>query len=133
MLARARAKLPWAHFHLHDLHRPLPAELERGYDRIVSAYVFHHFELPQKVELCRTLTAHLNPGGRLVIADLSFPDLAAMRAFAAVTADLWEEECYWLANDSLATLASAGLTATYEQVSSCAGIYSMSRPDSQEA
>jgi hypothetical protein len=32
---------------------------------------------------------HLEPEGRLVIADLSFPDEAALRAFASV-GELWK-------------------------------------------
>jgi ubiquinone/menaquinone biosynthesis C-methylase UbiE len=49
MLAKARPKLPEARFVLHDLRDPFPPELNRRFDRVVSAYTFHHFELDQKV------------------------------------------------------------------------------------
>src|SRR5512140_831767 len=68
MLAKAREKLPAAHFVLHDLRQPWPAELNRRFDIIVSAYVFHHFETGEKVRLCKELVAeHLAPAGKLII------------------------------------------------------------------
>ncbi len=124
MLEKARGKLPGAHFVLHDLRRAWPAELDRRFDRIVSAYVFHHFKLPEKVELCRSLvTQRLTRGGKLVIADISFPDANAMEAFARSVDELWEQEPYWLAEESIAGLTDAGLKAEYVQISGCAGVY----------
>ncbi len=126
MLAKARQKLPGAQLFKHDLRQPWPDALNRRFDRIVSAYVFHHFELPQKVKIVTDLAGNrLSPGGRLVIADLSFPDRATMEAFARSVGDLWEDEFYWLADESLAALAAAGLHADYVQVSACAGVYTI--------
>jgi ubiquinone/menaquinone biosynthesis C-methylase UbiE len=126
MLAQARQKLPEAHFVLHDMRAPWPAELDRRFDRIVSAYVFHHFELGKKVELCKELTARrLTPGGKLIIADLSFPNQREMEAFAQSVGDLWEQEPYWLADESLVALTGAGLRPKYFQVSACAGVYAL--------
>ncbi|MFZ5921548.1 MAG: class I SAM-dependent DNA methyltransferase [Chloroflexota bacterium] len=91
MLAKARQKLPGTQFVLHDLRREWPKALDRRFDRIVSAYVFHHFELPQKVKIVTDLAGNrLSPGGRLVIADLSFRDRPALEAFARSVGDLWE-------------------------------------------
>jgi putative AdoMet-dependent methyltransferase len=126
MLGKAQAKLPGAHFTVHDLRAAWPAELDRRFDGIVSAYVFHHFELDEKVRLCRQLVEdHLESQGKLVIADISFPDRAAMAAFARSVGDAWEQEYYWLADESLQALTSAGLNAAYEQVSACAGVYTI--------
>jgi putative AdoMet-dependent methyltransferase len=123
MLAKARVKLPQAHFSLHDLRDPWPAELDRRFDCIVSGYVFHHFELDQKVSLCRELIQkRLTLNGKLVIADLSFPSLAAKKEFAKGIPD-WEEEFYWQADESSKALKAAGLNVVYEQISACAGIY----------
>ena len=44
MLACARLKIPAAHFFLHDLRQSFPPALLRRFDRVVSAYVFHHFD-----------------------------------------------------------------------------------------
>jgi putative AdoMet-dependent methyltransferase len=124
MLAKARLKLPFAHFALHDLRLPLPPELERPFDRIVSAYVFHHFPLEEKVRILRSLaTHHLAPDGRLVIGDIAFSNQAALEQVKAEAGDEWEDEFYWLAEEALAALRESGLQVEYTQVSSCAGVF----------
>jgi putative AdoMet-dependent methyltransferase len=127
MLNKAREKLPQAHFVQHDLRQPWPAALDRRFDRIVSAYVFHHFDLAGKVELCKALaTGHLTPGGTLIVADLSFPDDKSMAAFAQSVGELSEQEPYWLAGEALPALMDADLHVSYTQVSGCAGVYQIS-------
>jgi putative AdoMet-dependent methyltransferase len=125
MLEKARAKLPDAHFIAHDFRTDLPLELgETRFDLIVSAYVFHHVELPEKLEICRSLVRGvLNPEGRLVIGDLSFQSQAVMDSFARSIPDLWGAEPYWLVDETLPALQDAGLLVDYEQVSACAGVY----------
>ncbi len=102
MLEKARLKLPQAHFRLHDLRTDLPAELNRRFDRIVSAYVFHHFELEEKVRIVESLIRqNLAPQGRLVIADIAFPDRKALEELKKQLGDQWEEEYYWIAEESI--------------------------------
>ena len=48
-----------------------------------------------------------------------------MDAFAAAAGESWEVEDYWLADEALAGLAAAEMTAGYAQVSGCAGVYSI--------
>lgn len=129
MLAKARAKLPQAHFVLHDLRRSWPAEFNRRFDRIVSAYVFHHFETREKVALCKMLVKeHLAPRGSLLIGDLSFGHEIAMQAFARSVGELWEQEPFWLADECIPALEAAGLKVSYRQISACAGVYAISGP-----
>lgn len=124
MLAKAREKVPQAHFILADLRTDWSPELDRRFDRIVSAYVFHHLELDEKVRVCRELvTQRLDPNGALIIGDLSFPNKAEMDRFAKSVGDLWDEEFYWLADESIPALEAAGLTVSYQQISACAGVY----------
>jgi putative AdoMet-dependent methyltransferase len=124
MLAKAQKKLPGATLLLHDLRAPWPPKLERRFDRIVSAYTLHHFELDQKARLLAGMSrAQLEPGGHVVIADISFPSLPDMQAFAKASGDAWEQEPYWLADEAMAALKEAGLTCSYEQVSPCSGVY----------
>ena len=124
MLAKAREKVPQAHFVLADLRADWSPELDRRFDRIVSAYVFHHLELDEKVRVCRELvTQRLDPNGALIIGDLSFPNKAEMDRFAKSVGDLWDEEFYWLADESIPALEAAGLTVSYQQISACAGVY----------
>lgn len=127
MLDRARGKLPVAHFFLHDLRAPLPAELERPFDRIVSAYVFHHFELDEKVRILRGLLPRLAPGGRILLGDVAFPDAAARDRVQQEMGEAWDDEFYWLADESIPALEKAWFKVEYIQVSVCAGIFSLQR------
>ena len=129
MLAKAREKLPNAHFVQHDLRQAWPAELDRRFDRIVSAYVFHHFDTGEKVKLCKMLVEErLTLSGRLLIGDISFANDASMHAFARAVGERWEQELYWLADECIPALEAVGLTVSYEQVSACAGIYEINEP-----
>lgn len=124
MLEKAHEKLPQAHFTLTDLRADWSPELDRRFDRIVSAYVFHHLELDAKVRVCQELlTKRLTPNGLLIIGDLSFPNKAKMDEFAKSVGDLWEEEFFWPADESIRALEAAGLTVSYQQISACAGVY----------
>ena len=128
MLAQARQKLPNAHILLHDLRADLPAEWKRPFDRIVSAYVFHHFELDEKVRILRYLLPRLAPGGCMVIGDIAFQDQAAQDKVKAEAGEAWEDEFYWLVDQSRQALKKAGLRVSYHQISSCAGIFVLSIP-----
>lgn len=128
MLAKARQKLPAAHFVLHDLRANFPPELNRPFDRIVSAYVFHHFELDEKIRILRGLLPRLAPGGRLVIGDIAFANIAALERVKAEAGDEWEDEFYWLVDEALVALEKAGVQAEYSQISSCAGVFVLLPP-----
>lgn len=124
MLEKARARLPQANFALHDLRQPWTVDWRQRFDRIVSAYVFHHFEDGKKIELIQWLIKDLlSPHGRLVIADISFPNPVAWQAAAARVGSEWEEELYWAAEPIIARLQGLGLAVDYRQVSYCAGVY----------
>lgn len=123
MLDKARQKIPAAHFGLHDLRTPLPLEFQRPFDRIVSAYVFHHFELDEKVRILRGLLAYLAPGGQLLLGDIAFPDQSALEQVKTEVGDDWDDEYYWLADESLSALEQARMKVCYQQISVCAGIF----------
>lgn len=124
MIAIARAKLPSAHIFQHDLRQPFPPELARRFDAIVSAFVLHHLDLPEKVAFIKNLLAErLVPGGRLVIADISFPTPQARDAARRSAGGEWDEEPYWIAAEALPALAAAGAPAVYTQVTVYTGIY----------
>ena len=123
MLEHARHKLPQATLLHADLPRTWPAELNRQFDRIVSAYVFHHFELALKVAILKELAQLLKPDGRMVIADLAFSDQRAMLAVQLAVGSSWEEESYWVADEALQELSQAGLPASFLPVSACVGLF----------
>ncbi len=124
MLELARHKLPRAVFAVHDLRQPeWPAGFDGLFDRIVSAYVFHHFVLNEKIRIVQALEQRLAPGGWLVIADIAFASLADMESARQVLGDAWEQEEYWLADEACAAMQAAGLEARYVPVSYCAGVF----------
>jgi putative AdoMet-dependent methyltransferase len=128
MLAKARQKLPSARFALHDLRTPLPPELDRPFDLIVSAYVFHHFELTEKIRILMSLAARpLSPAGRIVIGDVAFPNAAGRERVREEAGEEWDEEFYWLADEAVPALENAGFKVEYIQVSPCAGVFSLQR------
>jgi len=106
----------------------LAAEWKRSLDRIVSADVFHHFDLDEKVRILRGLLPRPASGGSMVIGDIAFRDQAALDQVKAEAGEGWEDEFYWLADRSMLPLKKAGLQAGYQQVSSCAGIFVLSIP-----
>lgn len=124
MLARARAKVPRARLISMDLlAEQWPEELAgERFDRIVSSYVFHEFDLATKIRLMARLARdHLAPGGRIVIGDVAFPNRQALEEAGANHWD--EDEHYWEADEAIAACKAAGLAATYTQVSPCAGVF----------
>jgi hypothetical protein len=86
--------------------------------------VFHHFRLEEKIALLRRLSrGHCAPGGRIVIADLSFPTAEALARVREKWRDTWDEEHYWIGEEAVSACEAAGLRTRYEQVSEIAGIY----------
>ena len=123
MLAQARERLPLAHLIQADLLAEWPIAARPLFDRIVTAYVLHEFDLPDKLRLLEAAGRYLKPGGFIVVADIAFPTTAGRAAAAAQWADLWDEaESYWAADEAIAAGAALGLSLTYQPVSWCAGV-----------
>ena len=131
MLARARGKVPEAQLLLHDTREPLPENFGGKFDRIVSAYVFHHFEGLEKVRILQRLAHHnLKEGGRMVIGDIAFPDAAGREEAKRKAGEEWEEEFYWLAKDDIPFLEMGmGFKARFLSISWCAGIFTIDREE----
>jgi putative AdoMet-dependent methyltransferase len=124
MLKIAQEKIPAATLALCDLRAELPAHYPLRFQRIVSGYTFHHFPLEEKVGLIhRLMTDHLAPGGTLVIGDIAFSDAQAEDNLRRELGSDWEQEYYWLADESLTAFTAAGISAAYTQVSPCAGVF----------
>ncbi len=123
MLEKARQKIPSAHFVLNDLRSDWPPELNHPFDRIISAYVFHHFELEQKMHILSNLIHLIEPNGRIIIGDISFQDTRNLETMKIREEGNWEDEFYWLADEAAPTLENLGFKVEYAQVSSCAGVY----------
>ena len=125
MLTKAQAKLPHTVLVRADLLSDWPMELQRPFDRVVSAYVLHEFDLETKVRLLRRMaTHHLTAGGRIVVADIAFPGVEERTQASQQWTDSWDaDEFYWAADEASAACARVGLQVTYQQVSSCGGVF----------
>ena len=124
MLAKAQSKLPKMRLFELDLRSGWPQELNRTFDRIVSAYVFHHFELEKKVQIISNFAEHrLHSGGKILIADIAFTDLTALEMEKRTAGDAWEDEFFWIADESIPALQDTGLKALFHCVSPCAGVF----------
>jgi putative AdoMet-dependent methyltransferase len=124
MLTRAARKVPGARLAEAGLLGEWPAAFNRKFDLIVSAYAFHHFTLERKIALLRRLSRdHWEPGGRIIIADISFRTNEALAHARERWRDVWDEEHYWIAEEAVPACEAAGLLIRYEQISEVAGIY----------
>ena len=125
MLAKAGEKLPQVRLVQVDLLADWPPELDRRFDRIVSAYVMHHFDLATKAGLLQRLAArHLEAGGRIVVGDIAYPTSEARDQAHIKWAHSWDEdEYYWAADETADACQRAGLQVRYEQISSCGGVF----------
>ena len=129
MLAQARAKLPQLRTVQADLSADeWPRALNQLFDRIVSSYVLHDLHPAHRVQLlARLIGDHLVDGGRIVIADIAYPDQAARAQAQAHWGRLWgEDEHYWAADETIAACRTIGASCTYYQASSCAGVFVIS-------
>jgi hypothetical protein len=85
MLAEAQIKLPGARLLQADLLGPWPAELDPPFDRVVSAYVFHEFDLTTKIGLLRRIAPGTwSPAGVSSSPTLRFPPCGTGRGVAAL-------------------------------------------------
>ncbi|MGY5854380.1 MAG: class I SAM-dependent methyltransferase [Candidatus Thorarchaeota archaeon] len=127
MLEKAREKIPSAHLIQADIRSQWPDELQMDFDRIVSAFVFHHFDFDSKMNLIRRMVSDsLRDKGRIVIGDVSFRTFAEHSDVRKELSDSWDDdEYYWAADLVITMLRSEGVYVSYEQVSSCAGVYAI--------
>jgi len=125
MLAKAAEKLPHAVLVQADLLGDWPGELERRFDRIVSAYVLHEFDLSTKVDLLRRLAeGYLAAEGRIVVGDIAFRTTRMRERAHKQWVDGWDEgEYYWAADETVKVCERVGLQVAYKQISSCGGVF----------
>ena len=123
MITKARDKFPSLQFAVADVRDPLPPEFPKTYDLIVSAYVFHHFPIEEKIkQLQQYAKNHLNPGGKIIIGDLMFSSEAALQEAKLKYADTWDDEYYWILDQDLSLLRQAGLNVEVRLISFCAAL-----------
>jgi putative AdoMet-dependent methyltransferase len=125
MLERARQRVPGARFLALDLLGSWNPIAGQRFDVVASAYVFHEFDLEIRLSIiARLVEEHLKPGGRVVVADLSFTTRADMDATQAELKGIWDdEEFYWSAEEAVPAIRRRGFSVAYTPVPPFAGVY----------
>lgn len=124
MIEAARKKMPLGSFLHYDFSKGMP-EAYSGitFDYIISSYALHHVEDQVKVRLIKEWLQFLAPGGKIIVGDVSFETKAALDACKKQAGEEWDdEEFYMVAEALLPLLEQEGISGTYRQISSCAGI-----------
>lgn len=123
MLTQTQVKLPQVKLIQANLLGDWTEELQTPFDRVVSAYVFHEFDLETKIKLLQQISSHcLSTNGFIVVADIAFPDVA-IRTAASQHWQWDDDEYYWAADEAVIACEQAGLQVTYEQISNCGGVF----------
>ena len=131
MLAKARTKVPDVKLVQASILGEWPTEIQRRFDRVVSAYVFHEYDLRTKVSLLqRLIKGYLANDGRIVIGDIAFSSVGERERAHKRWVRLWDEkEDYWAADEAIAACRDIGVDLQYSQISSCGGVFVVESPD----
>ena len=100
-----------------------PIPQERYFDRIVSNYVFHEFTPEMKLSLLTRLAEqYLVADGRIVIGDVMFPDAVERDHVREAYSAQWEDEFFWLVDETRLALEDMGWEVGYSPTSFCTGV-----------
>jgi putative AdoMet-dependent methyltransferase len=126
MIARAKMKLPKLHVvKANMISRVWPKDLDRHFNRVVSSYALHAFDLQTKIRLLSRISKkYLSANGQIIIADIAYRDQTERAQAQVYWGRLWsDDDYYWSADETIAACQNAQLTCNYHQVASCAGVF----------
>lgn len=125
MIELAAAKMPDARLYQGDFSKSLVEPLcMRKYDAIVATYSLHHLSDEEKVEFISVLLPLLKENGRIYIGDVAFAVREDLEACRAACGDEWDPDEIYFVFEELKPFFE---NLTFEKVSSCAGILTLSR------
>ena len=125
MIGIAREKMPGAVLARGDLAQGLAGILkERTYDFILSTYALHHLTDSEKSSLIRECLGLLAPGGRILIGDVAFRTREDLDRCRAEAGEDWDDSEIYIVYEELRDEFPA---MTFERISRCAGLLSLSR------
>lgn len=124
MIGAAKNKYHDAEYIQADLREDISLFLAgRKFERIVSAYTFHHFPLPEKISILEKFLPYLDDEGIFIIGDIAFANSASMNVNKEHLGSFWEEEDYWLVDESIEYLSQKKLQAKFTFTSLFAGVF----------
>lgn len=125
MIDLASAKMPKAHLFQGDFSKGLVEPLlQNSYDFIIATYALHHLTDDGKITLIQSLTDLLKEDGIILIGDVAFANRADLVSCQKAAGEEWDDdEIYFVFEE----LQKAFPKMKFDQVSHCAGIFSLSR------
>jgi len=129
MIELAKKKIPNGKFYCCDFKFGLTEKLkDETFDYIVSSYAIHHITDKEKVNLIKEMEKKLSQNGKIVIADVAFETKEKMIECKTNSKNSWDDdEIYMVAADIISEINRLGLEVKYTQISSCAGVFEISR------
>ncbi len=124
MINLAKSKMPDSFLIEADFSKGLPVEVkDKTFDFVVSTYAIHHLDNDQKVDLLGELKNLLNPGGKIIIGDVSFKTTLDLVKCKLEDNGQWDDdEIYIVFEEFEDLLRKRGFNCTYTQLSNCAGV-----------
>lgn len=128
MIDIAQPKMPAARLIRSDFTSGLPAELkDERYDFIISTYALHHLTDEQKVRFIRSLEHHLSEEGSLLIGDVAFKTRDELMECRERYVQEWDNDEIYFVFDELESALGQGFRCSYEKISHCAGVITVTR------
>lgn len=128
MLDITKKKIPEAHLIKGNVRSEWNKKSGIRFDRIVSAYTLHHFNLEGRIAIIRDMFNNgLASGGLLAIGDVSFHSLEELNRVRKKMPEEWDDtEYYWSADSVKSAVTEDKFNILYEQISFCGGAYLIS-------
>lgn len=124
MLARAKERIPNAHFLQWDISQGLPEHIPGApFDAIVSTYTLHHLSDEQKVTFIQDMARFLSPRGQILIGDISFQTRENLLECQRDNAHHWDADEFYFVHEELMKQLQDTFEISYTQVSHCGGWY----------
>lgn len=120
MIGIARKKMPLSKLICRDFAEGLPPGLGK-FDFIILTYSIHHLSYGEQAKFISELLEHLNDGGKVLIGDIMFRNMAELEACRTRNAEDWDEDEFYIVADELP------FELKFEKISSCAGICSIEK------
>lgn len=128
MIDVAKRRMPNAYLIRWDFSKGLPEEVKnRRFDAVVSTYALHHLTDGQKAGLIRQLSDLLNPGGQILIGDVSFETRSELEKCREKYREDWDRDETYFVSTELKNSLGGELFCEYQKMSHCAGVLSVTR------
>jgi putative AdoMet-dependent methyltransferase len=128
MIKKVKTRIPGGEYDVVDIANNHFGRFNpEKFERVISSYCLHHLNDHQKVSFFqRTIENNLVESGKIIIADIGFEDEISFNKARDEYRDSWEDEeegeYYMCGERMVSKLGKKGISVTYRQVSSCAGI-----------